>query len=122
MRRGKLTAVGAWHAEWGAYLPELTEIAESGYPLPIALCDQPDLFPGLRSIWGAYCELTTTRVPNGAGQPGPIPWTAIERYAHRARMNSDDEFQDFVILIRAADQGYLRKLAELARDRSKEPV
>jgi len=98
----------------------LNEIAQSGHSLPNALRDQPALFPGLHPVWAAYCELTTTRVASAAGHPGPIPWTAIALYADRHNLVSGDEFEDFVMLIRAADHGYLRKLAELGRDRSKD--
>jgi hypothetical protein len=38
---------------------------------------------------------------------GPIPWTAMDRYAARHAIDDPDDFDEFVELITAMDQAYL---------------
>jgi hypothetical protein len=38
---------------------------------------------------------------------GPIPWTALDRYASRHGVDDPDDFDEFVELITAMDQAYL---------------
>ena len=57
----------------------------------------------LTGVWAAFGELHTCR---GIGmEAGPIPWTAIDRYAERHGIEGDD-FEEFLILVRAMDDEY----------------
>lgn len=49
------------------------------------------------------------------GGCGPIPWTAIDRYAARHDIQGADEFERFVRLIRALDQVYMKHVAEKSK-------
>ena len=62
----------------------------------------PDLAPGLDVIYAAFSELQTCRVFGG-----PIPWTAIQKYAEAHGMDraSRDELH---ALVRALDIEYLK--------------
>jgi hypothetical protein len=63
-----------------------------------------DLFEHLRPEWDAFWALSTDR-PAGLAQ-GAIPWTSIDRYAARYRIDGD-EFDRFHDLIRALDAAFL---------------
>ncbi len=76
--------------------------------------ERPDLFPGLALYWRAFNELSTDRPLGAMGGRGPIPWTAISEWARRHHL-PDGEFDDFVTLVRAADNAWLTEMA--ARDR-----
>lgn len=70
--------------------------------------------------WEAFWELGTDRAPGPNGS-GPIPFTAIDRWADRHGIDDAEEFDRFVALIRALDRVLLdhwaerRKAAEDAR-------
>ena len=56
--------------------------------------------------WMAFARLSGDRA-QGMGL-GPIPWTAIDRYAERYDVIADaDEYDRFVGLIRAIDRAFL---------------
>lgn len=60
--------------------------------------------------WRAFNRLSTDRpVAFGAG---PIPWTAIDRYAERHHLADPDEYERFETLIRAMDRAFLDWNAE----------
>jgi hypothetical protein len=89
---------------WGEQLDWLNEIAADG-EMPRALLEQPELPPHLLFEWEAFGELSTDRqIGFGAG---PIPWSAIDRYAGRHQIESD-AYDRFRRLIRACDQVYLK--------------
>ena len=55
----------------------------------------------------AFYALSTDRPYHSAGlgaMPGPIPWSVIDRYAERYGI---EDFEEFEILIRGADNGWL---------------
>jgi hypothetical protein len=60
--------------------------------------------PHLLGVWNAFGQLTTDR-PVGVTR-GAIPWGSIDRYAARYGIE-DDDFDDFVQLIRAMDAVWL---------------
>ncbi|MGO3842546.1 MAG: phage tail assembly chaperone [Alcaligenes pakistanensis] len=62
----------------------------------------PDLHDAEWSYWRAFRELGTER-PGGL-TTGPIPWSAIEKYAER---NSGLDPDTFLLLIREMDDVYL---------------
>lgn len=78
----------------------------------LATCEDPD--EALRFVWDAFWHLSADR-PVGFAT-GPIPWTAIDRYASRHRLDGADDFQRFADLIRAMDGTYLE---HLEREREK---
>lgn len=68
----------------------------------------------MRFVWEAFWTLTTDRQVGFA--TGPIPWTAIDRYTIRHRLDGADSFERFHALIRAMDSSYLD---HLEREREK---
>lgn len=70
----------------------------------------------LQFTWSAFWDLNTDR-PVGMGV-GPIPFTAIDRYADRYGIEGLDAFDALRELIRAMDDAYLTWSAK-RRDSSK---
>lgn len=84
--------------------------------------EPPELLIGAASIWEAFWRLTTTR-QSGMGV-GPIPWTAIDRYAQRHAIDDPDDFDELTELIMTMDQTYLehvRKEQEAAAKAARRP-
>lgn len=83
-----------------------------GLPLPGFIQDAPTLLPGLDLYYEAFQELSTCRPYIGLeGVPGPIPWTAVDRYG--ASKDFDEEAQDYLEkLIRALDDEFLTYMRE----------
>lgn len=48
---------------------------------------------------------------------GPIPWTAIDRYAERHGVTDPDDYDEFVELISAMDSAYLEHAQKEAEAR-----
>jgi hypothetical protein len=44
----------------------------------------------------------------GFGALGPIPWTAVDRFAERREIMDEVEYDDFEHAIRAMDEEFLR--------------
>lgn len=78
----------------------------------LAARQDPD--EALRFVWDAFWNLSTDR-PVGFAT-GPIPWSAVDRYAGRHRLEGADSFQRFLDLIRSMDGAYLE---HLEREREK---
>jgi hypothetical protein len=78
------------------------------------LASREDPDEALRFVWDAFWNLTTDR-PVGFAT-GPIPWTAVDRYAARHRIDGADAFERFLAVIRAMDGAYLD---HLEREREK---
>lgn len=86
---------------------------ESAVPPPL-----PDyLFPYLESPGGYFWELSTDR-PFGMSAVGPIPWSSKDRYARGLGLE-DEDLEDFVFLISALDEVYLKVQAERAEQERK---
>jgi hypothetical protein len=62
--------------------------------------------PHLLFHWAAFAALSTDRQV-GMGI-GPIPWTALDRYAERHGINDPDERERFERLIRAMDREFVK--------------
>ena len=77
-------------------------MAEEEGILPAALIAQPDIPEHLSFFWDAFWALNGDR-PLGFSLPGPIPWTAIDRFAERSEVTDRDQFGRLVRLIRAMD-------------------
>lgn len=70
------------------------------------MANAPELRPELQMFWEAFEELSTCRGYIGfSGLPGPIPWTAIERYASKHGFVRE-HFDDLVTIIRAVDDEF----------------
>lgn len=52
------------------------------------------------------------------GGCGPIPWSAIDRYAERYGIDDLDEFERFRRFIRGQDRVYLERAAEEAKGKA----
>jgi hypothetical protein len=63
--------------------------------------------------WAAFAELSTER-QMGMGV-GPIPWSAIDRYAERWGTDDADDYARFCRLMGAMDREFLRWHAEQAK-------
>lgn len=72
--------------------------------IPQQLLDEPELHPGLGIYSKAFWELSTER-QIGMGL-GPIPHSAIVKYAHNYKM-TDEQEGDLEYLIRKMDSRYL---------------
>ena len=93
--------------EQGAHEAKIVEQAQKlGMPLPEKIENKPVISAGLDFIWRAFWELSTDRDFGMA--EGPIPWTAMNDYAHRYDIWGD-EFDRFVLLIKALDSVYIEK-------------
>ncbi len=84
-------------------------MADQGFDVP-ALNIRIRVAPHLTFHWSAFSDLSTDR-QLGMGL-GPIPWTAIERYAARYRIEDPDEFDRFAHLIGVMDRAFLSWHAE----------
>lgn len=85
-----------------------------GLELPfLAARQDPD--EALRFVWDAFWNLSTDRQVGFA--TGPIPWTAVDRYAVRHHIDDADAFERFHSLLRSMDGAYLE---HLEREREKE--
>lgn len=99
----------AWHLQWGTHADGLSEQFERrNLPLPDHLF-LPDLLPGAQDILQAFWDLSTDRQV-GLGT-GPIPFSAIDAYAHRHGVEDPDEFQLWYRLIRKCDKVFLEHVA-----------
>jgi hypothetical protein len=101
-RRGKLRAALRWHLAWAdkeAWLRELE--AEEG-EIPRALLEKPEIPLHLGFVWRAFWDLNGDRAV-GLGGAGPIPFTAIDRYAERFGIVGAEAFERFVLPIRGTD-------------------
>lgn len=91
----------------------MRECARSRSPLPEAIANAPELSPGLGLYFAAFFDLTTCR-SQGAYSQGPIPWTAIDRYAE-ANEFAGEQRQDLFHHVRAMDEAYLAWARERAK-------
>lgn len=73
-------------------------------PIPEAIQNAPELWPGLHPVYNAWVALDSCR--NIGFGVGPIPWTAIEDYACRMGIDGDEK-EDMHYLIRMLDGVYL---------------
>lgn len=64
----------------------------------------------LAFYWQAFWDLTTDR-QIGMGI-GPIPWSAVDRYAARHRLDDDEQFDLFARFVRAMDAVFLKTIHE----------
>lgn len=82
----------------------MLDLAAEGGDTPKALQEKPEIPVHLLAVWRAFWDLNHDRAI-GFGR-GPIPFTAIDRYALRFGFDGDD-FERLFLLIRALDAEYL---------------
>lgn len=88
-------------------------------PYPKRIREAPNLEIGLGFFFEAFMELHTCR--GGMGCDGPIPWTAVDAYARRHRLN-DEQADDLLYYVRAVDDAWSenqRKKQESEKRRGK---
>ena len=85
-------------------------MAEEDGVHPKALLERPELPDHLQFVWSAWWELHTDR-PMGMAV-GPIPFTAIDRYASRFGVDDADHFEAFREAVRGIDGTYLKWVNE----------
>lgn len=76
---------------------------------PKEIMDHPEILPCSELYYTAFQKLTTCR-QFGFDQ-GPIPWTAIDRYAERMGMD-EDEFWQFEAIICRIDTAYMQAVED----------
>lgn len=76
-------------------------------PIPDRIVNAPELEMGLEFTYDAFQRLNTER-PVGMG-PGPIPWSAIDRFAFRYELDEDEQ-SDLEFLIGKMDETYLKHM------------
>jgi len=91
-------------------------LIEDGKEAPPQFYDQPEIMPGSQFYWDAFGDLGSDR-QFGMGI-GPIPYSAIRRYADSWDIVSRDEFAFFYGIIRSLDAEYM-KLANAPKDKNK---
>lgn len=84
---------------------------------PPFMADRPELAPHLALFSEAFSDLSTDRPFSAMGGAGPIPWSAIDRYAARHEIDDPDDFDRLRRMIRAQDRAYLDHMAEEAKTR-----
>lgn len=87
----------------------------SGRALPKRIAGAPELQPGLELHLSAFFDLTTCR-QSGVGS-GYIPWTAVETYADRLVLDTEER-EDLHHHIRAMDECYLAHQERKRREKS----
>lgn len=73
-------------------------------PLPRAIQNAPELWPGLELYFNAWVELDSCRAIGMVA--GPIPWTAVEEYSKASGLD-DEQRSRLHRLIRAMDVLYM---------------
>jgi hypothetical protein len=76
---------------------------------PSVETDEPKLLPGMGIYYRAWWDLDTER--QRGDFPGPIPWSAVRRYAISLGYRGSDR-DHFIRVIRRVDVMKLQKLAE----------
>ena len=96
-----------WTIEHGEHEDTVREqMRINKMPAPKWIAEKPELKLGLAFYWKAFWELATCRqVAHGA--VGPIPWMAMQAYAHQFEIH-DDEFDRFVLILKHMDTEYLK--------------
>lgn len=82
-------------------------------PLPDAIADAPELYAGLEVYYEAFIELSTCR-DHGMGI-GPIPWTAVDRYAERHGFRGDG-FSYLLKMVRAMDDAFIKHMKQKEKE------
>lgn len=82
---------------------------------PAFMVERPEIWPHLLLYSEAFTDLSTDRPLGALGGAGPIPWTALDRYAARHGIDDLDAFERFRRMIRAQDGAYLKHMAEKAK-------
>lgn len=82
---------------------------ELGFEPPAEYLSAPSPLPGVDPLLEAFFELCHDRAM-GYGAIGPIPFTAIDRYAARYGWDDPDEFDLLRLAIRAADVPWLEAM------------
>lgn len=86
--------------------------------IPAFMADRPDLEQHLILYSEAFADLSTDRPLGAMGGAGPIPWSAIDRYAARHEIDDPEDFDRLRRMIRVQDQAYLNHMVESAKPKS----
>lgn len=81
---------------------------QSGHAIPERIANAPKLLPGNLLFFMAFSDLDTERAP-GHLMPGPIPWSAVERYA---RLRGIRDRRYFHEVIRRVDDWHMKSMGE----------
>ena len=98
---------------WGKDAQSLEAMAAAGHSVP-ALDARPSL-TGYEWLYEAFVMLTTCR-SMGMGA-GPIPWTAIDRYADAEGLGEDDRYLLTAVILHM-DKVYLDWVSEKQKQQS----
>lgn len=102
--------------QFGKYEEQIRKVAaQRGDPNPFP--DKPVLSSAFYFYWVAFQDLNSVRTAGFS--IGPIPWTAVDRYAHRHEL-SNEEFDLLWAIISHVDNTYLGLLNEKANPKKDE--
>lgn len=105
--------------EWGEHDEWLRQAAaERGLDVPEAVRGQPQVPAHLDLYWRAFSALSTDR-PLGFGGAGPIPWTAIDRYAARLGLGAE-ECERLAQIVGRVDEAFLGHMERRQKQRRDE--
>lgn len=94
----------------------LEQSYREGLPLPDAIQNAPELWPGLAFFLNAFMELTTCRTV-GMGE-GPISWIVVNTYCE-AKGIYGDQRADMLYHIGSLDRTYIKFRSEEAEAKAK---
>jgi hypothetical protein len=103
-RRGKLIEALIWQHRWGSKVEGELDKVERGIEPAAWLFTQPEIWTQNRFYWEAFNELSSER-QIGMGM-GPIPRSAIKRYAAEFAIEGED-YDVFHSIIRQMDNKYI---------------
>jgi hypothetical protein len=87
--------------------------AAEGNPIAIkGLNSRPEIPAYLEFIWEAFWQLSGDRQYGAMGGVGPIPFSSLDRYADRYGVSDPDQFDSFVVMIRALDVAYINHVSK----------
>lgn len=102
-----------WSLEWTPKADFLATLKRYGEPLPEAYLNRPELRSHTLFFWDAFAALETDRQIGMA--EGPIPFSAIDRFARRYGITDLDSFDRFYRIMRAMDDEVRKARAEQSK-------
>jgi hypothetical protein len=95
-------------------------LAADGEPPP-ALLSRPEIPDHLAWVYDAFRAMWGDRHPIPYFGFGKIPFTAMDAYARRKRIESSDQFERFEALISRLDDFYMEWQGEKAKQAAQKP-
>jgi len=97
-----------WELQWGEDLPLLDRRRQRG--LPSALDHRPEPYEDVADALVAFRQLSRARTAGFA--PNPISIAEIEAWLRLNDVTATEDRREFVVLIQAMDQVWLKRMME----------